>query len=198
MSRRSFLPWVGILAGLALVALVSAPAAGDDPQAVKPKDLTKKALESPLKNAIGGGPLAAPIAPRVDFTKGRIETALKGAVANPGLPPVGNPARAAPVPPPLDVRKYSVEAPTKDVVKSAGPAGLPRPGIDRGKADIEVPVKEVVTSAAPDKNGFVNPKVEPGRVRWHADFEAACAAAKKSGKPVFLFQMMGKLDDRFC
>jgi hypothetical protein len=45
---------------------------------------------------------------------------------------------------------------------------------------------------------FDNPKVEPGKVRWHADFETACAAAEKSGKPVLLFQMMGKLDDRFC
>jgi hypothetical protein len=43
-----------------------------------------------------------------------------------------------------------------------------------------------------------NPKVQPGKVRWHADFTAACRAAAKSGKPVLLFQMMGKLDERFC
>lgn len=43
-----------------------------------------------------------------------------------------------------------------------------------------------------------NPKVEPGKVRWHQDLAAACAAAKKSGKPVLLFQMMGNLDERFC
>ena len=45
---------------------------------------------------------------------------------------------------------------------------------------------------------FVNPKVQPGRVRWHPSLESACEAAKKSGKPVLLFQMMGKLDDQFC
>jgi hypothetical protein len=45
---------------------------------------------------------------------------------------------------------------------------------------------------------FANPKVQPGAVRWHATWTAACAAAGKSGKPVLLFQMMGKLDDQFC
>jgi hypothetical protein len=43
-----------------------------------------------------------------------------------------------------------------------------------------------------------NPKVEPGAVTWHASFADACEAAKESGKPVLLFQMMGKLDQRFC
>jgi len=45
---------------------------------------------------------------------------------------------------------------------------------------------------------FVNPKVQPGKVPWHDSFAAACAASAKSGKPVLLFQMMGKLDDQFC
>jgi hypothetical protein len=43
-----------------------------------------------------------------------------------------------------------------------------------------------------------NPKVQPGLVRWHPSLEAACAAAKNSGKPVLLFQMMGRLDEQFC
>ena len=45
---------------------------------------------------------------------------------------------------------------------------------------------------------FVNPKVEAGRVHWHPSLAVACEAAKKSGKPILLFQMMGKLDDQFC
>jgi len=45
---------------------------------------------------------------------------------------------------------------------------------------------------------FVNPKVPPGKVHWRLSLPDACAAAKKSGKPVLLFQMMGKLDDQFC
>jgi len=45
---------------------------------------------------------------------------------------------------------------------------------------------------------FVNPKVQPGKVHWHPSLAVACEAAKKSGKPILLFQMMGKLDDQFC
>ena len=44
----------------------------------------------------------------------------------------------------------------------------------------------------------VNPKVRPGKVRWHPGFAVACEAARQSGKPVLLFQMMGKLDEQFC
>jgi hypothetical protein len=35
-------------------------------------------------------------------------------------------------------------------------------------------------------------------VNWHADFASACAAGRSSGKPVFLFQMLGRLDQKFC
>ncbi len=45
---------------------------------------------------------------------------------------------------------------------------------------------------------FANPRVQPGAVHWHPTWTAACDAAGKSGKPVLLFQMMGKLDDQFC
>lgn len=43
-----------------------------------------------------------------------------------------------------------------------------------------------------------NPKTEPGKVKWHATLEQALAASRKSFKPVMLFQMLGRLDDRFC
>ena len=43
-----------------------------------------------------------------------------------------------------------------------------------------------------------NPQVRPGRVEWHDDFDAACAASRSSGKPVLLFHMMGRLDQKFC
>jgi hypothetical protein len=62
--------------------------------------------------------------------------------------------------------------------------------------------KEVIEGVAKgllkELSGAANPKVEPGKVRWHPSMADACAAAQKSGKPVLLFQMMGKLDDQFC
>lgn len=71
--------------------------------------------------------------------------------------------------------------------------------VDRRKSVIENPVKAIVkkttTVATPN---VANPKVEPGKVKWHSTMELACAASKKSGKPVLLFQMMGNLDQQFC
>jgi hypothetical protein len=74
---------------------------------------------------------------------------------------------------------------------------------DPSKSVIELPTKKLLTarsvpSTSPPEPDFINPKVEPGKVRWHKTFAAACAAAKESGKPVLLFQMMGNLDERFC
>ncbi len=84
------------------------------------------------------------------------------------------------------------------VAPPANPAPMP----DRGKSGIERPTKIVVAATAPAPaktgDGFVNPKVEPGKVKWHATFDEACQASAKSGKPVLLFQMMGKLDEQFC
>jgi len=72
---------------------------------------------------------------------------------------------------------------------------------DIAKGVIEKNTKTVVASrslGAPAASNFVNPKVGPGRVRWHASFGAACEAAGKSGKPVLLFQIRGKPDEQFC
>jgi hypothetical protein len=80
-------------------------------------------------------------------------------------------------------------------------AAPPQPRTDRGKGVIEGPTKAVVAAAAnlaDTGTPFVNPKVEPGKVNWHPDFATACQAAHLSGKPVLLFQMMGRLDDKFC
>jgi hypothetical protein len=43
-----------------------------------------------------------------------------------------------------------------------------------------------------------NPRVEPGKVKWHATIADAHAAAQKSGRPVLVFHMMGQLDRQFC
>ena len=89
------------------------------------------------------------------------------------------------------------------------PPQAPPPRLDVGKGRIELPVKQnlaggfgnfggAAAAAAPAGDGFVNPKVEPGKVQWHADFAEARQASAESGKPVLLFQMMGKLDEQFC
>src|SRR5437762_6032227 len=105
-------------------------------------------------------------------------------------PPAARPAAAVPVTP---GPKMVIERPTKEVLKArSAPAAAvpaPRPDMDRPKrAAIERPTERVVRdlSAPAAAAGFVNPKVEPGKVRWHPNFAAACAFSAKSGKPVLL------------
>ena len=66
---------------------------------------------------------------------------------------------------------------------------------DRGKGRVERPVEGILANKTAPAD---NPKVEPGKVKWHADLDAARAAAARSGKPVLVFYMMGKLDEQFC
>lgn len=67
---------------------------------------------------------------------------------------------------------------------------------DETKRKIERPAQAVAARTAPAAED--NPRVAPGKVNWHASFEAACEASKKSGKPVLLFQLLGHLDKQFC
>jgi hypothetical protein len=83
------------------------------------------------------------------------------------------------------------------------------PGFDRRKREIEGPTERLIAqlqaheqqkaaaAAAAAAASTENPKVEPGKVRWHASFDDACKAAQRSGKPVLLFQLLGQLDQRF-
>ena len=72
--------------------------------------------------------------------------------------------------------------------------------MDMSKGAIEGNTNSVVAGQSTTlvTGNFDNPKTGPGLVRWHVSFAAACQAAGKSGKPVLLFQMMGKLDEQFC
>jgi hypothetical protein len=83
---------------------------------------------------------------------------------------------------------------------NAPPANKRAARADRTKRKLENSTKVVVAAKSnPATSGaFINPKVAPGKVRWHASYSDACAAAAKSKKPVLLFHMMGKLDEQFC
>src|SRR5262249_32975887 len=103
--------------------------------------------------------------------------------------------------PPADRSKGEVvEKGTKAVVKNSGPA---QPNA-AGSADMTKTVRieggptSVVKMSGPAPANTAtapvnidNPTVKAGEVNWHKDFAEACVAAKKSGKPVLLFHMMG-------
>lgn len=74
-------------------------------------------------------------------------------------------------------------------------AGVLVPPIPTARAMPALPAPPLAHQAPTDSSG---PAVEPGRVHWHESFEAACAAAKRSRKPVLVFHMMGQLDRQFC
>jgi hypothetical protein len=65
---------------------------------------------------------------------------------------------------------------------------------DTASATPVAPAPRAVAATATEEN----PTVKPGLVNWHASFADAKSAAEKSGKPVFLFHMMGQLDKQFC
>lgn len=108
-------------------------------------------------------------------------------------PALAQPAR-------MDMRKSAIETPIKGLLPMYTLPLAEQPRVDFRKDSIESPVKSLIPepSSAVPKAGFVNPRVQPGLVTWHADYSSACRAASASGKPVLLFQMMGKLDQKFC
>ena len=63
---------------------------------------------------------------------------------------------------------------------------------------LEIATSQSAPSVQPASASDDNPQVPPGLVRWHPSFADAQAAAKRSGKPVLLFHMMGHLDRQFC
>lgn len=94
-----------------------------------------------------------------------------------------------------------VERPVAAVVKESStarptpPTATPDP---TKRVRIEGPATAVVRNSGPTSPADSNPPIRPGKVQWHNTFAEATAAAKKSGKPVLLLHMMGKLDLQFC
>jgi len=85
--------------------------------------------------------------------------------------------------------------------KSSQPATPAKPDVDSVKGPINPPVQKTIAETAPAPRLAMidadNPWVEPGKVKWHKSFADARKAAENSGKPVLLFQMMGRLDQQF-
>jgi hypothetical protein len=121
------------------------------------------------------------------MTRSRFTTpiALAGVLSLACGPAFAQQIGAPPAQPRRDVGKGVIELPTKNLV-----AGFTAPA---SSANGGLPVLPNFPEPAAD-----NPAVPPGKVHWHVTFEEACQAAQKSGKPVLLFQMLGRLDQQFC
>lgn len=144
--------------------------------------------------AMAGGilPLLAQEA-RPDASKLRIERPTKILMLS-GIVPITDTG------PPPDMRKSIIESPVKSMLRQESPVSAEPGGIGySGSTTWSLP-KEPVSRTLPPATAasFLNPAVKPGEVNWRSNFQAACEAAVASGKPVLLFQLMGKLDRKFC
>ena len=64
---------------------------------------------------------------------------------------------------------------------------------DYRKSLVELPLKDVL---APEIMALATPISGP--IPWHESLDAAKEAASQSGKPILLFQLLGRLDEEFC
>jgi hypothetical protein len=60
------------------------------------------------------------------------------------------------------------------------------------------PPEPAAPAPAEPASSAADPRAAPGLVRWHESVAAAQAAARASGKPLLVFQLLGRLDDEFC
>lgn len=179
---------------VAAAALAAGPAPALPQDASSTPDLSKRLVERPLKEAL----------------KETLERSA-GSVPDPAPTPELVLLRGVDLQP--DVSKFGVERPLKQALRDAqGSPLVERPGPlpfadaarlqDRLSKDvIELPLKVALrrsTGAGPVDLPPLENGVEPGKVAWHGSFEEALGAAAQSGKPVLLFQLLGRLDDEFC
>ena len=93
----------------------------------------------------------------------------------------------------MKIQRASLAAACFALAAFQDPASQPTPG-DVRKREIEQPIKDSLSALVP----AAQEHAVPGLVPWHASVDVARAAARESGKPVLVFQMLGRLDDAMC
>jgi hypothetical protein len=88
----------------------------------------------------------------------------------------------------------AIERPAKQLIQHTKLDSHKGRGVERPARRVVVDQTDRVSNAE-EKSGT---PVAPGLVGWHPTFGAACEAAGRSGKPVLLFQLLGRLDQEFC
>ena len=72
---------------------------------------------------------------------------------------------------------------------------------DRSKAVLELDLKNAIKRSyglGPGELPALPAAYRAGHVAWHPSYDDALAAAEQSGKPVLLFQLLGRLDEALC
>lgn len=151
--------------------------AEDRAAGTKPFDGRKMVIEAPLKMLIKSGSSDTPsgiYARRVDVSR----------------------RPAIPVDRFRDMRKTITEQDMKSILRSDSSGSLAVPVPTPVPMQSSSVPRSATLSAVPT---IENPNMSlTGLVSWCRDMKEAQSRSSKSGKPVFLFHMMGRLDDRFC
>ena len=141
-----------------------------------------------------------------DFSKDRVESVVKESLQPEGTPGEGEAPSNADGARQRTLPNHS-KARVEDAIENAlAGSSEPQPAAGlRSSFRSKFAVEEVVKLAlgrssglGPDELPPLEESVKPGEVRWHGSFEKALAAAGVSGKPVMLFQLLGRLDEGFC
>lgn len=88
-----------------------------------------------------------------------------------------------------DVRKTAAEGGVERLLRDA------RSGASETGRSQDGPAQPAGADGPADAE---NPYVLPGKVRWHDAVANARHAAGITGKPVLVFQLLGRLDQEFC
>jgi len=170
------------------------------------RDIGKRFVERSTKlfatktGLAAGNPSVADAQPepegKLDRRKADIETPVEKLITgNSAAKPPGSGARAdAPRPDPAATQRADTKATNKAQSTTDVEKASPRINKAADAASATHPQLKENVHTPPQTE---NPRVEPGKVRWHDDFAAARAAGRDSGKPVLLFQLLGRLDQRF-
>ncbi len=186
------------------------------PSAIQPApiiDASKMRIEGPLKELFAESKSA-----KQDEGKNDIEMPLKGVVAS-SAPPAGEDESKRKIEFPVEtivatsnsdsqsevvkmesikfLSKTMIEAPVGSLVRRTNETQQDEEARKTKQRLPEVGEASGARKLDDSNDGEDNPAVQPGLVNWHPDFETACSASKKSGKPVLLFHLLGKLDQRF-
>jgi hypothetical protein len=189
--------------------------------AIDIRDYAKGLVERSVKAVFAPQPQPQPAPKKRDSSKGLIELPLKPLLAQPEFlssefvsPPdsadsetqqfAANDERASEEHNSSERRqdesKRKIELTTEAIVGKVKES-LGNPAVEANvEANVDATInpqrhRQIDSQVNKDENE--NPKVKPGLVEWHDDFETAKMASAISGKPVLLFQMMGQLDQRF-
>ncbi len=193
VQKRSASALLGALTLLS--ALNCGPGQAQDPSGRYPApsrsavpDMRKSVIELPVKSLFKSdssyGSTGGTREP-VDVRKMAIERPIKSLLVNPGAVPAT--LRYAPSVVPGAVRSSS---PLSRAIGASKRAGIITATAETAMAPaVPTDAKSVSTVKSTSLTGLI---------AWRKDFNEARKASARSGKPVMLFQMMGRLDDRFC